>query len=322
MSTVSPCKGKLNKKQFQAFCKFFMDPEKNPRRTFKDCLDNVMVVDYLRQFAANHTVPDKDRTVVIALMATKLVLLFTIAFRFFNRLSSLIPLKAAWNHFRTSDTEPPWQQLEKELADNPAPLFKQFAHPPDYKTVQESAEFPNIVEDLAGREDADVALIVNMLKEYWRQPAFSKAAELLHQGLNTRHDWTRLVDYLVELHGSPSLKGTFGEYRQKGVLDIIMAHEISSASNVSKYPVAVPSGTSLSLGKLYGIKVSSPTVASQLLSHLMLNVQVLPGIMKYDCQATLSFLLCGWHRSKSSTQFDGRKMSVLQRCVLVEDPIC
>lgn len=214
----APPKGQLKKAEWNRFIKF-VPSVGNLRRYYSDCLDVRACVAFLLQFSVEHCAATKG---VLSLFAAKCTLLFMIAFRFFNRLSTFAPLRRAWMQIGHHDAEPCWDVMEDYLGKHSEKLFKQFARPPTYKTSQEACGHAHEF-DLEEKEDVDIALMVNVFKSHWDNPDFNAAAEQLHKGIETPADWECFLKSLEKLGAAEEVKKTFGDYRRKNVCDLVVA---------------------------------------------------------------------------------------------------
>ena len=219
-------------------------------------------------------------------------------FRHFNRVVSA---------FATPGRKPDWDALDEELSSAGKGLHKPFSR-------------PVTVYDLDGEvigEDT-VTNAVYTFKNIWAHPAFARLCSLIEAGVtepsqfqSVRAEWRKL---------SSDHPGALGTYRVKNNLDLLVYAGLLARRAIASYPISPKSGTWLSLEYLYGTKVSSEPLAEKMLIHLWHQLR-LKGHFKTqnDSLATLGLCLCGFHRSHETVDYQGRKMSCLDRAIREEE---
>ena len=236
------------------------------------------------------------------LMVVALVAL--IAFRHFNRISTWQYLRVA---FLPCKRTPQWHLMDEELFSAPGGLHKAFSRPVTCLT-----EFGEPL----GTDTISNATLT--FKRLFALPALRACAALIEPGVTTVEQFDDLMSQFEKIRSA--LPGAFGKYRQKNLLDILIAASAISPWCLRWYPVAAASGTADSLRILYGIKTKNEGKLKNLLLHFYHQLRRhSAGKSKADSLATASLVLCGWHRSKETCKFGGRSGSGLDRAIWQEE---
>jgi hypothetical protein len=321
------------------YAKWMQSVSGQRRRTLACCLDVQLMVEVMNQIVEKHLT--RCDNAGEKLCVTKCLMTLTYSLRFFNRVSTVIPLAKGWLDMQEgSEIEPPWTAIAsalQEQLDDGNPLFKAHARPPRAKSqcTKTSASRSNTMTTNQIDKDFEfvdlsVAEFMTASKAIHANPHWHDAAGLLVAGLPTSAKYDEFYAKLVATQ--KDMQGLFGPYRLKVWLDNLIAGRFIHPSVVTTYPVAHDSGTSKSLLFLFGLKTCTPAKLSQLLQHLFVQLQGTPEVYlpNADSLATASLTLCGWHRHKytvenrdgtSRKKPDGTRLSGLDRAIEDEDPM-